>query len=200
MKRVACYYRVSSGEQSNEPQRLELLEYCQRKGWTEVKEYADKISGAKFTRIGLDMMMADVKKGKVDVVLCVKLDRLGRSLPHLAQLIGRLKAERCALICTSQPIDTTSDNPCGELTMGILMVMAQFERSLIQERTRAGLAVARANGKTLGRPRFVMKSHHHLILEHWLSQSATERVSLQALGEHLGCSKAKAHALTKEGT
>ena len=121
MKRVACYFRVSTSDQTTEPQRLELLAFCERRGWTNVREYSDKISGSKFTRIGLDMLMSDVRKRRVDVVLCVKLDRLGRSLPHLAQLVGELDANRVALVCTSQSIDTSEDNPAGRLQMHVLM-------------------------------------------------------------------------------
>jgi putative DNA-invertase from lambdoid prophage Rac len=151
-KRIAIYYRVSTAEQTLDPQRIELQEYCQRKGWTVSAEYSDQISGSKFTRVGLDRMMADVRKHRIDVILCVKLDRLGRSLLHMAQLIFELDSNGVALICTSQPIDTSEENPAGRLTMHILIAMADFERSLIKERTLAGLKAARAKGARLGRP------------------------------------------------
>jgi DNA invertase Pin-like site-specific DNA recombinase len=139
-------------EQDHEPQRRELLEYCERKQWTAVTEFADRISGAKFTRSGLDKLMRGVRKKLFDLVLCVKLDRLGRSLPHLAQLIAELDRHKVAVICTSQPIDTSKDNPVGRLTLGILMAFAEFERDLIRERTKAGLAAAKARGARIGRP------------------------------------------------
>jgi putative DNA-invertase from lambdoid prophage Rac len=151
-KRIALYYRVSTDEQTTDPQRLELHDYCQRKGWPIAAEYSDTISGAKFTRSGLDRLMAAVRKRKIDAIVCVKLDRLGRSFPHLAQLIFEFDSNGVALICTSQPIDTSEENPAGRLIMHVLIAMAQFERSLIQERTRAGLRVARAKGVRLGRP------------------------------------------------
>jgi hypothetical protein len=75
--RVALYYRVSTKTQTTEPQRLELLEYCQRREWSNPREYSDKMSGAKWTRIGFEMLMADVRKHRVDVVVCVKMDRSG---------------------------------------------------------------------------------------------------------------------------
>ena len=112
-KRIAICYRVSTAEQTLDPQRIELQEYCQRKGWTVSAEYSDQISGSKFTRAGLDRMMADVRKHRIDVILCVKLDRLGRSLLHMAQLIFELDSNGVALICTSQPIDTSEENPAG---------------------------------------------------------------------------------------
>ena len=61
MKRIALYYRVSTDDQTTDPQRCELLDYCARRGWTNLKEYADKISGAKFSRFGLNRLMADVR-------------------------------------------------------------------------------------------------------------------------------------------
>lgn len=150
--KAALYYRVSTEDQTTEPQRLELLEYCSRRGWEVAREYADKISGAKWTRLGLESLMADVRARRIDAVLCVKLDRLGRSLPHLAQTIAELDRNKVALVATSQGIDTSNDNPAARLQMHVLMAVAEFERSLIRERTLAGLAVARKNGKKLGRP------------------------------------------------
>jgi putative DNA-invertase from lambdoid prophage Rac len=151
-KRIGLYLRVSNGDQTTEPQRLELHDYCSRRGWNVVAEYSDTISGAKFTRSGLDRLMTDIRKGRIDTVVCSKLDRLGRSLPHLAQLVFELDANRTALVCSSQPIDTSDENPAGRLVMHVLMAMAEFERSLIRERTRAGLKAARAKGVRLGRP------------------------------------------------
>lgn len=150
--RIGLYLRVSTAEQSHEPQRIELLEFAARRGWTEVAEFIDQISGAKFTRVGLDSLMRAVRRKEISVVLCVKLDRLGRSLPHLAQLIGELDKHGVALICTSQGIDTSHDNPAGRLQMHVLMAVAEFERSLIRERTKAGLVAARARGAKIGRP------------------------------------------------
>jgi DNA invertase Pin-like site-specific DNA recombinase len=151
--KIALYLRVSTSEQTHEPQRRELLEYAGRKGWGSLVEYSDQISGAKFSREGLDKLMRAVRKRQLDVVLCVKLDRLGRSLPHLAQMIEELDKHKVALICTSQSIDTSSDNPAGMLQMHVLMAVAQFERSLIRERTKAGLEAAKARGARIGRPR-----------------------------------------------
>jgi DNA invertase Pin-like site-specific DNA recombinase len=151
--RVALYLRVSTAEQNHEPQRLELLEFCKKRGWGEPAEYVDQISGGKFTREALDKLMRAVRKRTVDVILCVKLDRLGRSLPHLAQLIAELDKHKVALICSSQGIDTSRDNPAGRLQMHVLMAVAEFERSLIRERTRAGLVAAKARGSKIGRPR-----------------------------------------------
>ena len=149
--RIALYYRVSTSEQTTEPQRLELLEYARRRGWTNFREYRDVISGTKTARIGLEMMMRGVRKHQFDAVLVAKLDRLGRSLPHLAQLIAELDSHKVALVATTQGIDTTEQNPAGRLQMHVLMAVAEFEREIIRERTKAGLKAALARGSTLGR-------------------------------------------------
>ena len=155
--KIAISPRVSIDKQSHDSQLAELDEYCQRRGWTNTTCFSDVISGSKFTRAGLDEMMKLVRRGKLDTIVCFKLDRLGRSLAHLAQIVGELTSNNVSLICTSQGIDTTDDNPSGRLQLGVLMAVAEFERSIIQERVRAGLSRARAQGKTLGRPKVAGK-------------------------------------------
>jgi len=133
-------------------QLIELRAYFQRRGWSEVTEYADQICGAKFTRQGLDSLMADVRQGRIDVVVVFKMDRLGRSLPHLAQIIHELTTHKVALICTTQGIDSSDSNPAGKLQMHVLMAAAEFERSIIQERVQVGVRAARESRTALGRP------------------------------------------------
>lgn len=96
--------------------------------------------------------MDQVRQGRVDVLAIYKLDQLGRSLQHLAQLIGELETHRAALIATSQGIDTSETNPAGRLQMHVLAAVAEFERSVIRERINAGLAVAREHGTRSGKP------------------------------------------------
>ena len=95
--------------------------------------------------------MADVRAGKVERVVVFKLDRLGRSLPHLALILDELQRHSVALIATSQGIDTSHSNPVGRLQLNVLMAVAEFEREIIRERVNAGLAAARARGVKLGR-------------------------------------------------
>lgn len=197
MNRVAIYLRVSTAEQSVEAQRLELGEYCRRRGWVDVREYVDTISGAKSSRAGLDAMMAAVRKRSVKAVICTKLDRLGRSLSHLAQICDELGSHGVALVCPGQGIDTTEGNPAGRLQMHVLMAVAEFERSLIRDRTKAGLAVARANGKKLGRRKFEMTPQREQTLRAWKRLTAQERCPIAYLAQTLGCSVGTAHALTK---
>jgi DNA invertase Pin-like site-specific DNA recombinase len=150
--KTAIYCRISTDKQSHDSQLLELRTYCQRRGWADVHEFSDVMTGSKFTRRGLDALFADVRKGKVARIVVYKLDRLGRSLAHLVQLVAELTANGTALICTSQGIDTSDTNPAGRLQLGVLMAVAEFEREIIRERVNSGLAAARARGARLGRP------------------------------------------------
>ena len=86
------------------------------------------ISGAKSSRKGLDQLMAAVRRGKVDLVVCFKLDRLGRSLSHLSQLIDEFNTHKVALIVPAQDIDISEGNPAGKLQLHILCAVAEFER------------------------------------------------------------------------
>ena len=114
-------------------------------------EYCDTISGAKFTRTGLDRLMAAVRKRKIDVILCVKLDLLGRSFPSGADdLRIRLQRRRAHLHFPAYRHE--QGEPRRTVIMHVLIAMAEFERSLIKERTRAGLRVAKAGGVKFGRP------------------------------------------------
>jgi DNA invertase Pin-like site-specific DNA recombinase len=150
--RAALYARVSTTDQTCENQLIELRRYVQARGWTAAAEYIDHgISGSKDRRPALDRLMADAKRRKVDVVVCWKLDRFGRSLAHLVNAIQTLTDVGVGFTSIGEGIDTQSAT--GRLMLGILASFAEFERARIQERVRAGLARARAQGKRLGRPR-----------------------------------------------
>jgi putative DNA-invertase from lambdoid prophage Rac len=157
MKKIALYLRVSTDGQNTDSQAVELRDYCKRRGWIEVVEYCDTASGAKFSREGLDAMMREVRKGRIDAIVAYKLDRLGRSLPHLAQLISEMTAHRVALVIPAQGIDTSAANPASQLQLNILMAVAEFERDIIRERVHSGLRAARARGARLGRPATLMQ-------------------------------------------
>lgn len=148
---TAIYVRVSTNDQSTASQEHELNAYCERRGWRDVQVFSDQLSGAKFVRPGLDALMAAVRAGKIERVVVFKLDRLGRSLPHLALILEELGRYGVALIATSQGIDTSHSNPVGRLQLNVLMAVAEFEREIIRERVNAGLAAAKARGVKLGR-------------------------------------------------
>lgn len=152
-KKVAVYLRVSTDEQSVDSQRGELLETIERRGWELWSVREDQASGARVSREGLDLLMKDVRTGKVDVVLCYKLDRLGRSLAHLMQIVEELIRHRVALVVPGQGVDTSEDNPAGRLQLHMLAAVAEFERSMIRDRVKAGMKAAKARGVHCGRPR-----------------------------------------------
>src|SRR5688572_16881079 len=150
---AAIYARVSTFDQQPENQLEELRRYAAARGW-QVHEYVDHgISGAKERRPALDSMLADAKRRRFDILLCWRLDRLGRNLRHLITLLDEVQALGIAFVSLAEGIDATT--PAGKLQLHILAAIAEFERGRIQERVRAGLARARAQGKRLGRPRKV---------------------------------------------
>lgn len=135
-------------------QETQLKAYCERRGWIKrVGWFKDLGSGTTRNRGALNVMMDEVREGTVDIVLTWKIDRLARSLNHLAQIIAELQTYKVALVCPSQGIDTTESNPCAEFQLNILAAVAQFERELIVERVKVGLAAAKQRGVKLGRPR-----------------------------------------------
>lgn len=156
---IAVYLRVSTNHQSMDSQREELLGYCQRRGWRDVQVFEDCASGAAQNRASLDKLMALVRRGKVETLVTYKLDRLARSLAHMAQIIAELQTHGVALVCPGQGIDTSNNNPAAALQLNVLAAVAEFERALIIERVNAGLVAAKSRGVKLGRPG---RNHQHL--------------------------------------
>ncbi len=151
--RVAIYTRVSTLIQSTENQRIDLERVAALRGWTIVEVYTDQgISGSKgrSDRPDLDRMLKDAVRGKFDLIAVWSLDRLGRSLQHLIETVNELQAVGVDLYMHQQALDTTT--PSGKLAFSIFGAFAEFERSLIRERVRAGLERAKRNGTKLGRP------------------------------------------------
>jgi DNA invertase Pin-like site-specific DNA recombinase len=153
MKRAVLYLRVSTVDQTTANQERELREVAARAGWEIVKVYKDHgISGAKGRdkRPAYNAMLRDAFRRQFDVVMAWSVDRLGRSLQELVTFLGELHALHVDLHLHQQGIDTTT--PAGMALFQMMGVFAEFERSMIQERVRAGLARARSEGKRLGRP------------------------------------------------
>ena len=151
MARVALYARVSTADQTVDPQVDVLREYARNRGATVVEEYLDEgISGARDRRPALDRLMADARRRRFDLLAIVKLDRLARSVRHLTALAAELDALGVDLVVLDQAIDTST--PAGKLLFHVLGSIAEFERDLIRERTRSGMAAARRRGQRFGRP------------------------------------------------
>jgi DNA invertase Pin-like site-specific DNA recombinase len=152
MKRVAIYLRVSTIDQEVDNQRRELTEAAVRHGWNVVAEYSDEgVSGASAKRPAFDRLCKAITRREVDLVAAWSVDRLGRSLQHLVAFLSELQASGCDLYLHRQGLDTGT--PAGRALFGVMGVFAEFERAMVIERTLAGLARARANGKRLGRPK-----------------------------------------------
>jgi DNA invertase Pin-like site-specific DNA recombinase len=153
-KRAAIYVRVSTDKQTVANQEQELRRVAERRGWELVEIYSDAgISGAKGRdqRPGLDRMLKDASRRRFDVVMAWAIDRLGRSLVDLLGSIQTLEAAGVDLYLDQQAIDTTT--PAGRLMFQVTGAFAEFERSMIRQRVRAGLERARQQGKRLGRPK-----------------------------------------------
>jgi DNA invertase Pin-like site-specific DNA recombinase len=149
-KRAAIYVRVSTAEQDTDMQETELLQYVESRGW-EYVVYRDKAqSGSKNDRPALNAMLNDMRRRKFDVVVVWKLDRLARSLKQLLTIGEECRSLGVDLVSLRQNIDTTL--PAGRLTFQILGAVAEFERELLRERVKAGMAQARRTGKHIGRP------------------------------------------------
>ena len=138
--RAALYTRVSSTDQNHELQRRELLTQTDRPGWEITETYEDMTSGAKTTRPALDRLLADARARKFDVVLVWKLDRFGRNLLHCLSCIEELQELGIRFIAITQGLDVDRRNPASKFLLHVLAAAAEFERSLILERTAAGKA------------------------------------------------------------
>ena len=184
--KAALYARVSTADQTNDNQLHELRRYADARGWS-VSEYTDTISGAKDRRPALDQLVKDARRRRVDVLVCWRLDRLGRNLKHLVTLLDELSVLGVAFVSLQEGIDATT--PAGKLQMHILAAIAEFERARIAERVKAGLQRAKKQGQQLGRPRLR------------LPQEAIEKVrglSVRAAARKLSISPSAAHRLLSQ--
>jgi DNA invertase Pin-like site-specific DNA recombinase len=176
-RRVALYARVSTTGQTAENQLLALRSFATARGWT-ITEYVDQgQSGAKERRPALDALLGAVRARRVDLVACVKLDRLARSVHHLVALVREFEVLGVDLVVLDQAIDTTT--PAGRLLFHVLAAISEFERDLIRDRVLAGLRRARSQGVRLGRPRVLVDRAR---AERLLATGQSLRTVAQALG------------------
>lgn len=152
--KVAIYVRVSTNEQTTENQVRELTAWADRAGHEIVAIYDDNgISGAKGReyRVEFDKLLKGAVRREFDLVAAWSVDRLGRSLQDLIAFLQELHGSGVDLYLHQQALDTTT--PSGRAMFQMMGVFAEFERSMISERVKSGLARAKSNGKTLGRPK-----------------------------------------------
>ena len=193
--RVALYARVSTstGQQDPEMQLGELREYAKHRELIINGEYVDRMTGSKDSRPALNRLMADANQRKFDAVLVWKLDRFGRSLRHLVNALAELEARGLTFISLRDNLDLST--PSGRLMFQIIGAMAEFERSLIQERVKAGLRNAKAKGRRLGRPRAVIDETEVRALR---DAGASWRAIAEKLGVGLGTAHRIAQARSKK--
>src|SRR5687767_13156766 len=151
--RAALYARVSTvAGQDPAMQLRELREYCARRRWEIAGEFVDAgFSGSTQRRPQLDRLFALARKAEFNAVVVYRYDRFARSLRQLVNALGDFDALGVQFVSLHEGVDTSTPN--GRLIFGIFASIAEFERELIRDRVRSGLAAARARGKRLGRPR-----------------------------------------------
>src|SRR5271166_4115019 len=149
--RVGLYARVSTHDQQTLPLQIRAMrEYAAKRGWTIVAQMKEVGSGAA-QRERRATLIAAARRREIDVVLVWRLDRWGRSVADLVSTLQELQHLGVGFVSLTEALDLTT--PAGRAMAGLLSVFAEFEREILRERVRAGLAHARQNGKRLGRPR-----------------------------------------------
>jgi len=164
MKRAALYLRVSTIDQTTANQERELRQVAERAGWEVDKVYKDRgISGSKGRdkRPAFDALHKAAARREIDIVMAWSVDRLGRSLQDLVVFLSEIHAAGVDLFLHQQGLDTTT--PAGKALFQMMGVFAEFERSMIQERVRAGLRRAQDDGKKLGRPRIARQLEERIL-------------------------------------
>lgn len=162
--KAAIYARVSTTDKDQDPenQLRELQEYCERMNYQYV-EYIDHASGSSKDRPEYQRLMRDADRRRIDIVMVWSLDRFGRSLAQLIEDIDRLSNRGIDFRSHTQDLDTTT--PHGKLLFHVIGAFAEFERSMISERVKAGLARAKAKGTVLGRRTVVTDYSRNRILQ-----------------------------------
>jgi DNA invertase Pin-like site-specific DNA recombinase len=150
MFRAGLYARVSTNDQQTLPMQLRMLrEYVARRGWTVAMQVREIGSGAA-KRQAREKLIEAARRRNIDVVLVCRLDRWRRSVTDLLATLQELEHLGVGFVSLAEALDLTT--PAGRAMAGLLAIFAEFEREILRERTRAGLAQARQNGKQLGRP------------------------------------------------
>jgi DNA invertase Pin-like site-specific DNA recombinase len=181
--RVAVYHRVSTLDQDPTLARDELHAAAGRLGAEVVLDIEETGSGARNDRPGLQQLMAAARRGKLDVVVCWKLDRFGRSALDVLANIRDLDAAGVRFIAMTQGIDIRpGGDAMSRLILGVLASVAEFERDLIRERTRLGMAKAKTAGRRIGRPRVVLPARGEV------ARLRAEGQSWRQISASLGCS------------
>jgi DNA invertase Pin-like site-specific DNA recombinase len=195
MKRAALYLRVSTLDQTTANQERELREVAGRMGCEITKVYRDHgVSGAKGRdkRPQFDALCKDAARRQFDIIMAWSVDRLGRSLQDLVAFLAEIHTLKVDLYLHRQGIDTTTAG--GKAMFQMMGVFAEFERAMIQERVRAGLARARAEGTQLGRPKIDEEIEE--AIRHALARK--DRVGVRRIAAEVGCGVGTVQRIARE--
>lgn len=187
MSRIIGYCRVSTEEQNLDMQEQSIRKYAEQKGLGCVM-YVEKVSSRKARRIELEHAMKAATKG--DLFVVYKLDRLARSTKELYELTEQLKEKEVDFVSVQDAFDTST--PTGKAMFGMLAVFAEFERDIIQQRTKAGLEAARKRGRTGGRPAIDEKTKKHVRALFEAGESASD------IAKEYGIGRATVYKIMKE--
>ncbi len=179
-KRVALYARVSTSDKGQDPetQLLALRAYAARRGFVPAGEYVDYASGTRDNRPQYQALLTAARQRQVDVVLVWRYDRFARSTQALVQALHEFHRLGVDFISHQENIDTTT--PQGELIFTVMASLAQFERALISERVKAGMARAKAQGKRISRAPLAEELQAQMVA------LAAEGLSIHQIGKQLG--------------
>ena len=189
--RTAIYARVSTADQTTDNQILELQKAAERQGWTVDRVYTDTISGAATKRPQLDSLMTAVMRREIDVVMVWDVSRLGRSLQHLISLLSDFHSKDVGLYLHQQGVDTTT--PSGKAMFSMMGVFAEFERAMIQERVKAGLARAKEKGTRSGKPIGRPPVPPYKVAK--VKELRAQGLSTRKIAKRVGLSHGKVHSL-----
>jgi DNA invertase Pin-like site-specific DNA recombinase len=184
-KRAAVYARVSTVDRKQDPetQLRQLREYAERRGFAIIGTYVDRASGAKNDRAEYRAMLEAARRRRFDVLLVWRYDRFARSMRELVNALEEFRSLGVDFVSYAEGADTTT--PQGKLLFGVMASLAEFERSLIAERVKAGMQRAKAQGVHVGRPSLPIAKRRQI--EELLAQ--TPRPSLGAISRATGVSK-----------
>jgi putative DNA-invertase from lambdoid prophage Rac len=190
--RVALYARVSTHDQQTLPLQIEAMrQYVLTRGWEVTKEVTDISSGAK-VRPEREALMKSARRRDIDVILVWRLDRWGRSLPDLVVSLKELSELGVGFLSLTEALDLTTST--GRAMAGLLAVFAEFERDILRERVKAGVAQSRAKGKPHGRPA-TTKTQSDKARQLW-----SEGKNKSQISRELGMSRSSVRLLLEDGT
>ena len=185
VRKVAIYTRVSTLDQTIDNQLIELRDHCSKMGWEIVKEYADEgLSGtlSREKRPALNSLIKDAYRKRFDSVVCWDISRIGRSMKELVLFLSDMKDKGVGICSVRQGFDTSTS--MGEIMFQFVGILSSWEKTMIRERTLAGLERAKSEGKTLGRRKVTNDTMTAKILE-----LRTAKKSIREIASEVGVSR-----------